>query len=163
MWAFRMFKAVICTAMRSKRSYQEKSRLDLRVFLYRRLRFSISCTLFIWIALWNTEVRFRMGWSAGGQRRWIVVGGVEDALLLSRSTSRLQTWEVGVWQNVNPCKWQGDFLVHVFWCSWWGVVLVAPRVLSWWSGWESIGLCLLVVWNVDICLGTGFFIWKSWL
>ena len=34
----------------------------------------------------------------------MVVGGVEDALLLSRSASRLWMWEVGALQNVHPCN-----------------------------------------------------------
>ena len=67
-----------------------KSRLDFMVFLYRWSMTSSSCTLFVWIALWNAEVRSRMGWLAGGRGRLMVVGGVEDALLLSRSASRLR-------------------------------------------------------------------------
>ena len=57
MWASRMFKAVICIAMRSEQSYREKS---------------ISFMLFIWIALWHAEVRRMIGWSAGGRVKFDV-------------------------------------------------------------------------------------------
>ena len=33
-------------------------------------------------------------------------------LLLFRSTSRLRTWLVGVLQIIQPCRRQGEFLVH---------------------------------------------------
>ena len=92
----------------------DKSKLVFRVLQYRWLRFSVLCTLFIWIALWNAEMRSRMGWSTGGHGRGMVVGGVGKAFLLLVFTSGLRMLLVGVPLNLYPCCMQGEILGHVF-------------------------------------------------
>ena len=44
------------------------------------------------MARWNAEVRIRIGWPGGGGGSSSVVRGVEDALLSSKSASRLRIW-----------------------------------------------------------------------
>ena len=103
------------------------------VFWYSWLMTSMSWTSFICVAVQNLWVRpGRGGWgevegSRGGRRDRVATS------LLSAS-SRLRTWLVGVQQIMHPCKWQGEFLEHVFWISWCRVSEVSPLGLCCWRG-----------------------------